>query len=269
MRRTSPSRKRSCGALLLLLLLAACRSESSGQAEEGEPQGDLVVLAAASLTDVFAAIELDFELKHPQVDLKLSIAGSQSLRAQIQNGIAAEVFASANQEHMTALHEQGLVDAPIVFAQNELVIVVPTSNPAGIQSLIDLPKAKRLVLAGEAVPAGLYSRKILESAEQEYGSDFGAGVQQAIVSRETHVRQVLQKVVLGEADAGLVYATDAASAGDTVLTIAMPKEHRATVTYVIATLSGSKRAHLGELFLPYLLSQAGERRLREYGFERE
>ncbi len=256
-------------ALLLMLWLAACGSESNRLGEASEPKGDLVVLAAASLTDVFAAIELDFEDKYLGVDLKLSLAGSQSLRTQIQNGIAAEIFASANQEHMTALHEQGLVAAPIVFAQNELVIVVPRSNPAGIHGLIDLPKAKRLVLAGEAVPAGLYTKKILESAEGQYGVDFGAGVQNAIVSREAHVRQVLQKVVLGEADAGLVYATDAASARDKVLTIAIPKEHRAPVTYVIATLSGSKRALLGELFISYLQSQAGELRLREFGFLRE
>lgn len=264
--------------LPLLLVASACNSEetkaqangkvSSGSSSIGdEPRGTLVVFAAASLTDVFGAIEADFEAAHPEVDVKVNFAGSQSLRTQIQNGARGQVFASANEGHMQALLGQGLVEAPVDFASNELVIVVPVGNPAGIESLADLPRAKRLVLAGDNVPAGLYANEVLASAASEYGADFIKSVESSIVSRETHVRQTLQKVVLGEADAALVYKTDAASAGDKVMTINIPAKHNVLATYPIAVLSDAKRAHLGHLFVAYLASKAGRARLTEFGFQ--
>lgn len=273
---TRPSLSLVCW--LVFLLAASCSSEetkaqasgkvSSGSSSSGdEPRGTLVVFAAASLTDVFAAIESDFEADYPSVEIKLNFAGSQSLRTQIQNGARAQVFASANAAHMQSLQEQGLVEPPVDFASNELVIVVPNANPAGIESLADLPKAKRLVLAAENVPAGLYAKRVLESAAATFGEDFVAQVDDAIVSRETHVRQTLQKVVLGEADAALVYKTDAASAGESVKTIAIPAEHNVVATYPIAILSEAQRASLGKLFIDYLSSEPGQARLVEFGFQ--
>ena len=122
------------------------------------------------------------------------------------------------------------------------------------------------ILAGENVPAGAYANLIINSAAREYGESFAKDVRDSIVSHETHVRQTLQKVVLGEADAALVYKTDAASAGDQVVTIAIPPEHNVLATYPIATLTGAQRAHLGDLFIDYLLSQPGQERLIEFGF---
>ena len=200
------------------------------------------------------------------VDVKMNFAGSQSLRTQIVNGAQPHVFASANAQHISALREQKLVDEPIDFAHNELVIVVPPANPAGIESLSDLPKAERIVLAGENVPAGAYSEKVLANASSAYGADFADRVTRHVVSRENHVRQTLQKVVLGEADAAIVYATDAVSSGDKVKAIAIPSEHNVTAAYPIVTVTGAPRAHLGKLFVEHVRSEAGKARLSEFGF---
>lgn len=242
---------------------------SSGQAAKAEPSGELVVFAAASLTDAFNAIARDFEKAHPGVDVKLNFAGSQSLRTQIENGAQPQVFASANAKHMDALVEQKLVGEPVTFVHNKLVIVVPAGNPAKIGSLKDLPGAPHIVLAGENVPAGAYAAKMLAnaSATKEYGADFADQVKKHVVSREPHVRETLQKVVLGEADAAVVYATDAVSAGDKVKTIDIPPELNVLASYPIATVSGAPHQELGKMFVAFVLSDAGKTRLKEQGFQ--
>lgn len=230
---------------------------------KGKNENEVLVFAAASLTDAFKALAKDFKKEHPKLDVKLNFAGSQSLRTQIENGASPQVFASANPKHMNALRKQKLVDEPAIFVHNELVIVVPMANPAGITSLGELPKAKRIVLAGKNVPAGSYADKMLARAGSEYGADFTVRVHKQVVSRENHVRQTLQKVVLGEADAAIVYATDAASAKDKVKIIAIPKQHNVVASYPIATLKGSKA---GKVFVDYVLSEAGRAKLKEFGF---
>ncbi len=255
--------------LLAIALAVGCKSGSNDNAEsggDGEPSGELIVFAAASLTDAFNAIAEDFKKAHPRVDVKMNFAGSQSLRTQIINGAQPNVFASANEQHMTVLRDKKLVDEPIDFAQNELIIVVPPANPAGVESLANLPEAERIVLAGETVPAGEYSDKVLVNASSAYGADFADRVHKHVVSRETHVRQTLQKVVLGEADAAIVYATDASAAGDKIKTIAIPREHNVMAAYPIATVTDAPRAHLSKLFVEYVRSKAGKDRLSEFGF---
>ena len=266
--------------LLAAALASACTStpatgsaagaESAGsEVADGPPSGELIVFAAASLTDAFEAIIADFEKSHPGIDVKSNFAGSQSLRTQIQNGAQPQVFVSANEQHMDALRAARLVDEPVVFVQNELVIAVPADNPAGIASLEDLPRAERLVLAGENVPAGAYARHVLARASAAYGADFAERVDRRVVSRETHVRQTLQKVILGEADAAIVYATDAASAsskGDAIRTIAIAPEHNVTASYPIATVTGAPRSELGALFIEFVRSDAGAAHLLKAGF---
>jgi len=257
-----------CAPLVVLVLLSACKPgsrERSGGAH-AQPAGEITVFAAASLTDAFKAVALDFEKAYPGVHVSLSFAGSQSLRTQIQNGAQPEVFASANTQHMTTLFSKQLIDAPKTFARNELVIAVPTRNPANIQSLADLVKAERIVLAGKEVPAGAYAEQVLASAAAAYGEEFGSRVTSRVVSRENHVRQTLQKVVLGEADAAIVYATDAASARGKIKAIAIPAEHNATASYPIATLSSAPNRTLGALFVAYVLSAPASKRLGEFGF---
>jgi molybdate transport system substrate-binding protein len=167
---------------------------------------------------------------------------------------------------MEALAEAHLVQEPTTFAHNELVVVVPATNPAGIDSLENLPRANRLVLAGRSVPAGAYAERMLANATSALGSDFRKRVQKKVVSRETHVRQTMQKVILGEADAALVYATDAASAGTKVKTITIPSELNVKADYPIAALADAPRTQLGELFVEFVRSDAGRRALRSHGF---
>lgn len=262
-------------ALRSALLLVAAAALASGcsrasRAEEGAtsgpPSGRIVVFAAASLTDAFEEAADDFAARNPAVEVKLNFAGSQSLRAQIEQGAQPQVFASADREHLDALRDKGLVAEPVVFAENEMVIAVPANNPAGITSLADLPNAERLVVAGPNVPAGAYAELILERANASLGADFAERVTRRVVSREMHVRQTLQKVVLGEADAALVYATDAAAAGDKVRAIAIAPELNVKAAYPIATVKGSSNQHAANAFVDYLGSEAGRAVLARHGF---
>lgn len=255
-------------AVLLLAFATGCSEKKTGEISgaSGEPSGELVVFAAASLTDAFTELADEFEDANPKVKVITSFAGSQSLRTQIQNGAQPQVFASANEEHMAALIEQGIIAESSTFAHNELVIAVPASNPAKIHSLQDLPKAGRLVLAAKSVPAGAYAQAMLTSAGSAYGADFADAVEKNVVSRENHVRQTLQKVVLGEADAAIVYATDATAAGDKVAAIEIPTEHNVVAAYPIGIVSSAPRSSLGRLFQDFVLSEAGRSKLRSHGF---
>ncbi len=255
-------RRRAASSLSAVAMIAAVWAGgcASSSAEDGS---EVTVFAAASLTDAFTEIATAFEAAHPGVEVKLNFAGSQSLRTQISHGAQAHVFASANEQHMAALRDSGLVSEPAVFATNEMVIAVPASNPAGIESFADLPKARRIVLAGDSVPAGAYAAQVLANAASAYGVEFPARVSERVVSREMHVRQTLQKVVLGEADAAMVYATDAAAAGDAVRIVEIPDELNVRASYPIAALGS---AAVGEAFVAFVQSEEGARVLRKHGF---
>jgi len=177
---------------------------------------ELEVYAAASLREAFGELGRQFEAKHPGTKLVFNLAGSQELRTQIENGAPADVFASADQKHMQALLAAKLAGKPRIFARNEPVLVVPEGNPARIRGLRDLPGAKRIVVGVPEVPIGAYTLRILDAASERYGGDFRERVEARVVSRELNVRQVLAKVGLGEADAAIVYRTDAATAKDKV-----------------------------------------------------
>jgi len=226
-----------------------------------------MIFAAASLTEAFQRIAADFEDEHPDVDVVLNFAGSQSLRTQIEHGASPHVFASANQEHIQLLVDADLVIDSVPFATNEMVIVVPAANPSNIHSLADLANAERLVIAGDNVPAGAYAERVLSKANSVHGSSFSDRVLDNVVSRELNVRQALQKVVLNEADSALVYATDAASAGDKVRVIRIPEELNVVATYPIAMIEGSGGSKLAKMFVTHLNSDIGLKRLDEFGFK--
>src|SRR5262249_42357566 len=155
--------------------------------------------------------------------VRLSYAGSQELRAQIEQGAKVDVFAAADNKHMAALDKAGALAAPAkIFVRNEPVIVVPKGNPAGVEKIDDLPKAKRLVIGTADVPIGTYTLQILDKATAKLGKDFKDKVMAQVVSRELNVRQILAKVTLGEADAAVVYRTDALTAKDKLEVIAIP-----------------------------------------------
>lgn len=257
-------------ASAVLFAAASCRSASSAETgtHDGEGAGGTVtVFAASSLTDAFTDLGEAFERQHPQAEVVFNFAGSQSLRTQIENGARGEVFASANPKHMAALVGAGLAEEPAVFAHNRMVIAVPAGNPAKIYSLADLANARRLVLAGGAVPAGAYAAKVLVKADAAFGGGFRERVLSRVVSREMHVRQTLHKVVLGEADAAMVYATDAAAAGDKVTAIAIDDEHNIVADYPIAVLGDAERPGLGQRFVAFVRSEAGRAILARHGFD--
>jgi molybdate transport system substrate-binding protein len=237
-----------------------------GIALSARAEQEVVVYAAASLRESFAEMGTVFEAAHPGIKVRLNLAGSQELRTQIENGAPADVFASADQKHMQALAAAKLALEPKVFARNEPVIVTPKGNPAGIASLQDLPKAKRIVIGVPEVPIGAYTLRILDAASKKYGADFRSSVDAHVVSRELNVRQVLAKVGLGEADAAIVYRTDARAAEKTVEVIAIPAELNVVAEYPIAVLARGKTRALAKQFVDLVLSTRGREVLQRFGF---
>ena len=231
----------SMGVVALALLAAA--------AAFAAPQ--IKVLAASSLTNVF-----------PQLDStpKYSFAGSDALAAQIRLGAPADVYAAANMTLPTALYTQGLVEKPVAFATNRLVLVVPNSNPAGINTVFDLRKPGIKLLVGTpTVPIGSYTRTILKNLAL-------TSVLSNVVSQETDVRSILSKVALGEADAGFVYITDAKTVPGQVKVIPLPAWAQPPVRYGIAVIKSTQNHAAAVAFINEVLSKQGQAKLRAAGF---
>jgi molybdate transport system substrate-binding protein len=161
----------------------------------------LQVFAASSLTEVFEDLARGFEAAQPTIAVQLTLGGSQALRLQIEQGADVDVFASADERHMVALIEIGDVEESLVFARNDLVVIVPLDDPAGIETFADLPRAMRIVIGAESVPVGAYTRTVLAHAGERFGEAFSTTVWDHVVSEESNVRLVRAKVELGEADA--------------------------------------------------------------------
>jgi molybdate transport system substrate-binding protein len=215
------------------------------------PNTQITVYAAASLTDVF-----------PKIDSsqRYSFGGSNTLAAQIQQGAPADVFASANMTLPQQVAQKGLCSKPAVFTRNTLVLIVPKANPAGIRSVYDLRKSGiKLVVAGPGVPVGSYTLQILRNMNL-------SSVLSNVVSRETDVREVLAKVALGEADAGLVYSTDAKTVPARVTVLKLPAWAQPKVQYGICIVSASKHKADARAFVKKVLSKAGQAKLRAAGF---
>jgi molybdate transport system substrate-binding protein len=232
-----------------------------------ETSKEVTVFAAASLRESFAELGKQFEARHPGTKVLFNLAGSQELRTQIENGAPADVFASADQKHMQALLAEKLAHGPKVFARNEPILVVPKGNPAKISGLEDLPKAQRIVVGVPEVPIGAYTLRILDAASKRYGQDFRTRVTAHVVSREMNVRQALTKVRLGEADAAIVYRTDAATAKDDVEVILIPPDLNVVAEYPIAVLDRAKDPALARQFVEMVLSRAGREVLARFGFQ--
>ncbi|HEV2107715.1 MAG TPA: molybdate ABC transporter substrate-binding protein [Thermomicrobiales bacterium] len=233
--------------------------------------GELTVFAAASLTDAFTEIKADLEADVPGLEITFNFGGSQALATQLAEGAEADVFAPADQARMQAAVEAGrIAGEPIPFASNRLAVVVPADNPAGIRTPADLAgEGVKLVLAQPEVPAGRYARQaICRMAEETaaHGEDFAGRVAANIVSQEEDVRGVLTRVQLGEADAGIVYVSDAVAAGDAVTTIEIPDNVNVVASYPTAEVAGGDHA-LAAAFIAYVLSPEGQATLGEYGFE--
>ncbi len=233
--------------------------------------GNLTVFAAASLTDTFEAIESELEAANPNLSITYNFGGSQALVTQLKEGAEADVFASANVAQLGVATEAGLIaEDATTFARNHLAIVTPVDNSADIESAADLGKEGiLLVLAQPEVPAGRYARGslcLMATDPATYGAGFVERVAANVVSEEEDVRDVLAKVALGEADAGIVYVSDAVAAGNQVLVVEIPDEVNVMATYPIAVLAGGDEA-LGSAFVSYLLREEGQALLERYGFQ--
>jgi molybdate transport system substrate-binding protein len=229
-------------------------------------RGELIVFAAVSLREAFSQLAVEFKRSHPGVEVTFNLAGTQELRVQIEQGAAADVLASADRRHMDALKAARWVLEDRVFARNEPVLVLPAANPAAIRSFAELSKAKRIVVAAPVVPIGGYTVKILERAYQRYGPDFRSGVQKRIVSNELNVRQVLAKVKLGEADAGIVYRTDVRGPDAGVAVVTIPGELNVIAEYPVAALRAAPHPKLAGAWIELMTSATGRRVLANLGF---
>jgi molybdate transport system substrate-binding protein len=237
-----------------LLATAGCGSEST--ADSG--QRTLTVLAAASLTESFGALEKRFESEHVGVDVKISFQGSSALAQQIVNGGKADVFASADETNMKKVTDAGLADGTAeIFATNQLAIAVAPGNPKKIAALADLAKDGTLVVVcAPQVPCGSATQKVEQAA----------GVTLRPKSEEQDVKAVLTKVTAGEADAGLVYVTDVNSAGGKVVGIDFPEAAKAVNKYPIAALKDAPQADLAKAFVALVRGEAGKVELTKAGF---
>ncbi len=254
----------------LLFLSAGC--STAANSPTSAPTVNLTVMAAASLLDAFNDLGAQFQAGNPGVTVTFNYAGSQQLAQQIASGAPADVFASANQSQMAAAVKTGRIDANAAkfFVQNRLVVVFPKDNPGKLATLQDLSRpGLKLVFAAQEVPVGQYSLDFLNKASRDpaFGADFQAAVRKNVVSYEDNVKSVLAKVSLGEADAGIVYTTDAA--GDPkakVSQLAIPDALNVIASYPIAALKDSSHLALAQAFVDLVLSTQGQATLEKYGF---
>ena len=270
-RQTAPRRARrragaGCGAFRVrrAFAVAVAATVLAGCGEGQAGRSPLRVFAASSLTEAFQEMANAFEAAYPRIDVVPVFAGSQVLRLQIEQGARADVFASADQRHLDALARAGLVTASRVFAGNELVVIVPRDNPAAIADFSDLPRARRLVIGTEHVPAGAYTRAALKRAAKRHGADFEAAVLGSVASEESNVRLARAKVELGVADAAIVYRTDAVPGR--VRVIPLPHDVNVRADYLMGTVTGTANPAGAELWLDFAASPAGQDILTRRGF---
>ena len=228
------------------------------------------VSAASSLAEAFAEIARAFEKANPGASVELNLGGSQRLRTQIEHGAPVDVFASADAVHAEALQRAGLLGPTQVFARNRLAVAVPARG--AVTRLHDLARpGTRVVVASPAVPVGRYTAQALAKlgASGLYGDGFPSRVQANVVSEEANVRAVLAKIALGEADAGVVYATDVAAAGGKVRAIEIPDRHNVIAEYPIGlvTRAGAPQ-RAARAFVALVLGGEGQAALRRHGFAR-
>lgn len=258
-RRTRRRRRRGIGRRAVTLsAVAALTLTGCGSEESGGGTGTLTVLAAASLTGTFTTLARTFEEEHPDVKVRLAFDSSATLAEQVNQGAPADVLATADETTMRTVEDQrGTVGAPRVFASNHLQLVVPRSNPAGIRRFEDLARpGASYVVCAETAPCGRLAASVLDAA----------GIKARPASEEVDVKAVLSKVQLDEADAGLVYATDAVAAGKHVTAIDIPTSDGNLTSYPIAALQDAGSPALAKAFVTLVLSPRGHRVLAEAGF---
>lgn len=233
--------------------------------------GEVVVYAASSLTEPFNKIKADLEKANPGLKVTFSFGGSNTLRAQLEQGAKADVFASANQTEMdNALKSSLVTDKGTIFARNRLVVILPKNNPAKVTKLQDLANpGLKFVTAQKDVPVGGYTLTALDkmSKDAAFTSDFSTRVQANFVSQESNVKQVVAKIQLGEADAGVCYLTDiSAQVLPDLTTLSIPDQFNTLAAYPISSLKGASNTAAAQAFVAYVMGAPGQATLKSYNF---
>jgi molybdate transport system substrate-binding protein len=252
-------------SVVLALVASACgRSSGSSDASTttkaaGGAQGAITVSAAASLTEAFGEIGTAFSEVNPDASVSFNFGSSGTLATQLQQGAPADVFASADEANMDQLVTSGLVEGrPEVFARNELVIVTKPGNPSRVRSLADLATLDVVALCGAEVPCGKYAAQVLRNAD--------VTIPEAKITRGQDVKATLGAVTNGDAQAAIVYVTDAETAGTSVHSVAIPDAQNAVATYPIAVLGAAPNAATARAFVRFVTSPSAEVVLKSFGY---
>jgi molybdate transport system substrate-binding protein len=274
--RKEPSVRRApltvAGAVLvtLALVVGACASDDAGGSSPATTAapgtttapltGGITVSAAASLTGAFTAIEEDFEDDHPGATITVNFGSSGTLATQILEGAPVDLAAFADEANLTEIDDAGLVEGDVgTFATNSLIIVTKPGNPRDIQALSDLATAGTISLCVDTAPCGKFANQVLSGA--------AVTVPESNVTRGQDVKGTLAAVTQGDAEAAIVYVTDARAAGPTVATVAIAADQNAVAKYPIAVIEGTGDAALAEAFMAYVLGPDGQAVLEEAGFQ--
>ena len=249
------------------LVAAGCGSDSSSKSAgsttttttTAKATGAITVSAAASLTEAFTKIGTEFKQANPDATTTFNFGSSGTLATQIQQGAPADTFASADEDNMNKLTAANLVDGtPTVFAKNQLVIVTKPGNPKNVKTLADLATVGTVSLCGLTVPCGKYGAQALQAA--------GVTIPETSVTRGVDVKATLAAVTTGDAEAAIVYVTDAKSAGTAVATVKIPDAQNVIATYPIATLTASSNKETSQAFIEFVMSPKGQSTLKSFGF---
>jgi molybdate transport system substrate-binding protein len=272
--------------IILLFVLTACSSTggspspsaapsvapttaASGSAAPSAEPVELTIYGAASLKGALEAARAAYETAIPGATVTLSTGSSAALETQIEQGAPADVFLSADTTNPKKLVDAGLADAAAVtFAANELTVIVPTANPAGITSSKDLARSGvKVIAAGDEVPITKYAAQLVDNLAKEagYPADFAAKYTANIASKEEDVKSVVAKIEIGEGDAGIVYVTDA-KASTKVTTVDVPPSANVPATYAGVVVKASKNAAAAKAFLDWFAGPDGQAILSSFGF---
>jgi molybdate transport system substrate-binding protein len=259
-------------AALTATLLVGCSTNGASAPTQGsrsEATVDLTVFAAASLSGVMDKVKPAYESTHPGTTLSVSTDSSAALEAKIEQGAPADVFLSADTANPEKLVQKGLAAGePVVFAVNELAIVVASGNSGGITTPADLARSGvKVIAAGDEVPVTKYALQLVDNLAKEpgYPTDFAAAYGRNVVSKEDNVKAVIGKIELGEGDAAIVYATDA-KASTKVTTVGIPEGANVKASYAGAVVGASGHLHAARTFLGWLTSPDGQAILTSFAF---
>ena len=248
-------------AVAVLASLVPTAAHASPIVEVSNPQGDLTISAATSLTDAFTELAKQFRKINKGVKVRLNFGSSSTLVAQIQSGAPSDIMASADLTNLEKLVTSGnVVVAPKVFARNTMVIAVKPGNPKSVRSVLDLASLPFIALCGKTVPCGVYAANLLSRA--------GVVIAESKVTRGIDVKATLSAVANGDADAAIVYKTDVLAAKKSVVGIEIPNTQNVKAMYGIAPIRGSKNPANTKAFIDFVLSEQGWQILKSFGFQR-